>query len=144
MAKFGREVSSGGVVIKNESGGIRILLIKDPYGKWTWPKGKLDKGETSLNAAVREIGEETGLKNIKVISRIGRTDYFYKRDGKLIYKTVYMYLFKFRCGEKLVIQKSEIEDGEWCSEEEALSRVGYRGAKRMLSRAIITFKRDKN
>ena len=141
MAKFEREISSGGVVIRNVDAGIGILLIKDPYGKWTWPKGKLDKGEAALDAAKREIQEETGLINIKVISKIGRTDYFYKREGKLIYKTVYIYLFEFTGGEKLVIQKTEIDDGDWFFEEEALAKVGYKGAKVIMKRAITAFKK---
>ncbi|MDD5681151.1 MAG: NUDIX hydrolase, partial [Candidatus Omnitrophica bacterium] len=127
MAKVEREISSGGVVIKNTIAGIKILLIRDPYGKWTWPKGKLDKGETALDAAIREIREETGLRDIKEISKVGSTNYFYKRDGKLIYKTVYVYLFKANGEENLVIQKAEIDDGEWVSEEEASSRVSYKG-----------------
>jgi len=142
MAKLEREFSSGGVVIQNSIAGIRVLLIKDPRGKWTWPKGKLDKGEDSLDAAKREIKEETGLINIKALSKIGRTNYFYKRDGKLIYKTVYIYLFKSGGEEKLAIERREIEDGEWVSEEEALSRVSYRGAKSIIKRAIATFKRS--
>ncbi len=138
---FKREISSGGVVIQKSAAGIRILIIKDPYGKWTWPKGKLIKGETSADAAKREIGEETGLKNIKMISLIGRTNYFYKRNGNFIYKTVYIYLFEFTGSENLVIQKAEIEDGEWVSEDEALSKVGYKNAKNIMSRAITVFKR---
>lgn len=141
MAKFEREISSGGVVIRTVGAGIMILLIKDPYGKWTWPKGKLDRGETALNAAKREIQEETGLINIKVISKIGRTDYFYKREGKLIYKTVYIYLFEFTGEEKLIIQKAEINDGDWFSEEEALVKAGYKGAKAIMKRAISAFKK---
>jgi len=141
MAKFEREISSGGVVIRNVDAGIRILLIKDPYGKWTWPKGKLAKGEAALDAAKREIQEETGLVNIKVISKIGRTDYFYKREGKLIYKTVYIYLFEFTGREKLIIQKTEIDDGDWFSEEEAPVKVGYKGAKAIMKRAITAFRK---
>ena len=64
MPRFERELSSGGIVTKLRNSKMRILLIKDPYGKWTWPKGKIDKGETPLDAAKREVGEETGLKNI--------------------------------------------------------------------------------
>lgn len=142
MARFEREISSGGAVIQDSPAGIRILLIKDPYGKWTWPKGKLDKDETALDAAKREIGEETGLINIKEISKIGRTNYFYRRDKKLIYKTVYIYLFRFTGSEKLVIQKEEIDDGDWFSEADALAKISYKGAKEILRRAIAAYKKS--
>jgi 8-oxo-dGTP diphosphatase len=136
MGKLYREFSSGGIVIKSHGPQIKILLIKDPYEKWTWPKGNIDKGESSLNAATREIEEETGLKNIQMLSKVGQINYFYKREKRLIYKTVYLYLFKFKGREALSIQKTEIEDGRWFSKEEALSRVGYKGAKDFLRKAI--------
>jgi 8-oxo-dGTP diphosphatase len=141
MGKLEREFSSGGIVAKLRGSKIRILLIEDPYGKWTWPKGNIDKGESSLEAAKREIREETGLGNIELVSKIGQTNYFYKREKRLIYKTVYLYLFKFIGREKLVIQKREIEGGRWFSDKEALSKVGYKGAKEFLKKAIRAFKK---
>lgn len=141
MKKFEREFSSGGIVVKSRASKPKILLIKDPFGKWTWPKGNIDKGETPLDAAKREIAEETGLKNIQVVSKIGQSNYFYRREKKLIYKTVYFYLFKFSGKEALSIEKREIEDGRWFSEEEALSRLGYEGAKERLKKAIKVYVR---
>jgi 8-oxo-dGTP pyrophosphatase MutT (NUDIX family) len=142
MPRFERELSSGGIVTKLRNSKMRILLIKDPYGKWTWPKGKIDKGETPLDAAKREVGEETGLKNIQPLSRIGHTNYFYTRNKRLIYKTVYLYLFKFIGNEALSIEKREIDDGRWFSKEEALSKLGYKGAKELLKKALRTFRRQ--
>lgn len=143
MAKLQREFSSGGIVVRSRNSKIKILLIKDPYGKWTWPKGNIDKGETPLDAAKREIREETGLENIQMIAEIGRSNYFYTRIKRLIYKTVYFYLFKFIGREKLTIQRKEIDDGRWFSKEEALSRVSYKGAKELLKKAVRIFKRHR-
>lgn len=142
MGKLEREFSSGGIVIKVRNSKIKILLIKDPYGKWTWPKGKIDKGETSLDTAKREIEEETGLKNIQTVSKIGQTNYFYTRRKRLIYKTVFLYLFKFTGREALSIQKEEIADGRWFSPEEALAKVGYKGAKELLAKAIEVYRQS--
>ncbi len=142
MGRFVREFSSGGIVIKRRRNGIQVLLIKDPYGKWTWPKGKIDRGESSLDAAKREIREETGLKNIEIISKVGRTDYYFRRDRRLIYKTVFLYLFRLGEEEPLLIQKAEIDDGKWYSEKEALSKVGYKGARALLRKALTTFKKS--
>lgn len=140
MAKLERERSSGGIIAKVGRSGIKILLIRDPYGKWTWPKGKIDKGETLLEAAKREIFEEVGLKKIELISKIEKTNYFYKRDGKVIFKTVYLYLFKLTGPDRLSIQKREIEDGKWFDEKRTYLKLGYKGAKNIMAHAISILK----
>jgi len=138
MEKPEREISSGGIIIKKHGSKIRVLLIKDPYGKWTWPKGKIEKGETLLEAAKREIEEETGLKSIKSISKLGRINYYYRRKN-LIYKTVHFYLFEYVGKEPISIAKDEIDDGRWFSDKDALSVVGYEEAKELLRKAIKVF-----
>lgn len=50
-----REFSAGGIVMRWERQKPKVLLIKDSYGRWTWPKGNIDKGESSKDAAIREI-----------------------------------------------------------------------------------------
>ena len=134
-----REFSSGGIVMKWERQKPKVLLIKDSYGRWTWPKGNIDKGEKSKDAAMREIGEEVGLKNIELIEKIGKTQYFYRLRGKLIFKIVYLYLFKLKGNERLKILHREIQDGAWFSPEEALEKVEYKGAKELLNKAIKRF-----
>ena len=139
MAKLKREFSSGGIVVKLRGSKPRILLIKDPYGRWTWPKGKVDKGEQPLEAARREIREETGLKSIRLVSKVGRVNYFYRRKKGLIYKTVHFYLFEFKGKEALSIQKEEIDGAGWFPEKQALAKVEYKDAKIFLKKAIGAF-----
>ncbi|MBU4561750.1 NUDIX domain-containing protein [bacterium] len=134
MAK--REFSAGGIVIKREKSKIKVLLIKDGYGKWTWPKGNIDKGESSEDAALRETNEETGLKKLRIIEEIDRINYFYRLHGTLIYKTVYLFLMAAKGREKFKIQTSEIQDAKWFIPEEALETVAYKGSKEILKKAI--------
>ncbi|NQU73433.1 MAG: NUDIX domain-containing protein [Candidatus Omnitrophica bacterium] len=136
-----REFSSGGVVIKRIDTGFKILLIKDGYGRWTWPKGNIEKGETSQDAAIREIAEEVGLQYIKLIDKIDKTQYFYRLKGEPIFKTVYIYLFELKKNEKLKVLKSEIDDAKWLSPEEALKRIEYKGSRKILEKAIDRFKK---
>lgn len=135
-----REFSSGGIVIKWAGKVPEVLLIKDSYGRWTWPKGKIDKNEASKDAAIREIGEEVGLKDIELIDKIGKTQYFYRLKGRLIFKTVDLYLFRLRGEENLKVLHKEIQDARWFSPEEALSKIEYKGAKDFLKKAIKRFK----
>lgn len=134
MAK--REFSAGGIVIKREKSKIKVLLIKDGYGKWTWPKGNIDKGESSEDAALRETNEETGLKKLQIIEEIDKINYFYRLHGTLIYKTVYLFLMEAKGREKFKIQTSEIRNAKWFTPEEALETVAYRDSKKILKKAI--------
>lgn len=134
-----REFSAGGVVMKWERQKPKVLLIKDAYGRWSWPKGNIDKGEGSKDAAIREIREEVGLKDIELIDKIGTTQYFYRLKDRLIFKTVYLYLFRLNSDEKLKILHKEIQDGAWFRPEEALEMIEYKGAKDFLQKAIKIF-----
>ena len=56
-------VAAGAILWRVEKGQLKVALIhRARYNDWSWPKGKLDKGETVTEAAVRELREETGLK----------------------------------------------------------------------------------
>ena len=137
-----REYSSGGIVVKQWGRGFRVLLIKDPYGRWTWPKGNIEKGETSKNAALREITEEVGLKHLKLLEKVGQTQYFYRLKGSLIFKTVYIYLLiSASPGERLKIQFEEIDAGKWFNPKEALKKVGYKDASQTLKKALKIYKK---
>ena len=133
------EFSAGGIVMRYDGERPGVLLIKDSYGRWTWPKGKIENGERPEDAAVREIGEETGLKNIELISPLGNIQYFYRLKGRLIFKTVYLFLFRHNGTGNLEILQREIQDGAWFEPEEALRKVEYKGAKDFLKKGIRRF-----
>ena len=138
-----REFSAGGIVLRKKGRGFEILLIKDSYGRWTWPKGHICEGEKSHQAALREITEETGLKEIKIIDKIGRTNYFFHLKGELIFKTVFFFLVEAAGNEKFKIQQDEIKDARWFAQEEAAKTVSYKGAKQMLEKAIKMYRKEK-
>jgi 8-oxo-dGTP pyrophosphatase MutT (NUDIX family) len=119
------EISSGGIIIKKRSGLWRVLLLQDMNNTWTFPKGLVEKGESHEVAAAREIKEEVGLTNVRLVQPLSPISYIYKR-GSLIQKTVHYFLFQARGTEKVVCQKSEgIQQAKWFTFETALARVGY-------------------
>ncbi|MDD4957223.1 MAG: NUDIX domain-containing protein [Candidatus Omnitrophica bacterium] len=132
--------AAGGVVIKKERGRPRVLLIKDRYGRWTWPKGHLEKGETPETAALREIKEETGLEDITIETFIGRQEYHYILRGEKVHKVVDIYLVRSSARQKLVPQKGEVEKAEWFWPEEAVSRIEYAGSAELVANGIKAFK----
>ena len=142
MAK--REFSAGGIIFRKKGGGFEVLLIKDGYGRWTWPKGHIDQGEKSQDAALREVEEEVGLKDIRILGKVGRNNYFFRLKGDLIFKTVYFFLVEAEGKEKIKVQKDEIAQARWFGPEIALKTVEYKGAKEMLEKAIEMYKVEKN
>ena len=69
-----------------------MLLIQDSKERWTIPKGHIEPGETAKVTARREIEEETGLKNVSVLSWLGKIHFKYRRADKLVLMTTQIYL----------------------------------------------------
>ena len=134
MAK--REFSAGGLIFKRSGKAIKILLVKDSYNRWTWPKGNIDKGESPEQAALREINEEVGLSRVEIVEKLSDINYFYRLKGNLIFKTVYLFLVRARSNEKLKVLESELRGAQWLSAPSAIRRVEYKGAKEIIAQAI--------
>ena len=83
-----REVSAGAILFYNDKQkGRQYLLLQGGKGRaWLFPKGKMDKGETEETAALREILEETGVKDITFIGghRLGKLFTEIRRRAKLV------------------------------------------------------------
>ena len=84
-----REPTSGGIDVRctPDKKDIEILLIQDSKERWTIPKGHIEPGETAKVTARREIEEETGLKNVSVLSWRGKIHFKYRRQDKLVLMT---------------------------------------------------------
>ncbi|MFC1632123.1 NUDIX hydrolase [Candidatus Omnitrophota bacterium] len=141
MAK--REFSAGGIVVRKKGRTLEVLLIKDAYGHWSWPKGHIDQGESSKDAAIREIREEVGLSGLAILDKVGRINYFYRLKGDLIFKTVFFFLAETGNDQKLKAQKSEIQAARWFKASLALKTLKYKGTKELLEKAIIKYKEVK-
>ena len=135
------EVSAGGVVYNPAL--KKILLIKDFADKWALPKGWIEKGETEEQAAVREVQEETGVKNLKILERLGETEYFYTatidmkrgaKKGEAVHKRIIFFLME-TLDEKLVPQW-EIKGAGWFGLDEALKKEIYPNVKKIVETAV--------
>lgn len=97
--------AAGGLVIKPEG---EMLFIRR-LGKWDLPKGKMEKGESREESAVREIEEETGLKDVELVQFINTTYHIYiERNGEKILKCTHWFEMNFN-GEDT--SKPQIEEG---------------------------------
>ncbi|MFH6604772.1 NUDIX hydrolase [Maribacter algicola] len=97
------EVAAGGVVT-NKAGKVLFIYRND---KWDLPKGRLDKGETIEECALREVKEETGVKNLKIENFLKTTYHVFKRNGKYRLKEVHWFAMKTTYEGKLVPQENE-------------------------------------
>ena len=108
--------AAGGIVINQNSD---YLLIKR-FGIWDLPKGKVEIGETVRYAAVREVCEETGLKNVKIINQLPDTFHIYHQKGKWYVKKTYWFLMNTKEETKLVPEiKEDISEAVWMNKHEA-------------------------
>lgn len=129
------EFSSGGIVLKD----YQVLLIENtrmsnPAEKWWgFPKGHLEAGESSQEAAIREVEEETGIKS-EIIQKIGQSKYVLTKNGEKIFKVVTIFLMKYLSGEPTP-QVGETSNVIWLPIEEALKKLTYPGDKELLRKA---------
>jgi bis(5'-nucleosidyl)-tetraphosphatase len=128
------ERSAGAVVFRRESGSPRYLLLKYPAGHWDLPKGNIERGETPLETMVREVREETGIVDLQVVPGFRRKiEYFYRRDGRKVHKTVVFFLAE-TSAEKVTISFEHQAYG-WYDAADAVRTVTYPNARRLLKEA---------
>lgn len=133
-AKIKREFSAGGVVFRKEPEGILWLVVK-PKGntRWRFPKGWIEPGESSMEAARREVKEEGGIE-AEILGRIGNDKFFFVWDKQKILKNVVFYLMEY-------IQEAqdgfgwETEEIDWLPFAEAKERLAFEKEKEILEKA---------
>ena len=124
------EFSAGGVVV-DDLGLFLLIRARDLRNRpvWTLPKGTLAPGETSEQAALREVQEETGY-HCRVVRALETMTYWFQRDGQRIKKTVSWFLMHPL--EKVGDHDHEVDEVAWADREEALRRLRYDSDRRLL------------
>jgi len=113
--KFLIVLAAGGLVMDQH----KHLLLIHRKGKWDLPKGKLDKKESLEHCAVREVKEETGLKEVRLIESLLTTYHVYDESGKHILKETHWYLMHADGRQALHPQTDEeINELKWIKSEE--------------------------
>lgn len=108
-------VQAGGGLVMNENGEALLIFRR---GKWDLPKGKLDPGESLEQCAIREIKEETGLKEVSIKNKLGVTYHTYDESGHHILKETHWYFMDAKDGQALKPQLVEqITKIEWVKPE---------------------------
>jgi 8-oxo-dGTP pyrophosphatase MutT (NUDIX family) len=97
------------------------------------PKGHPERGEAAVEAARREVREETGLE-AEPLGKLDDVRYFYVRGGRRVLKVVSFFLFRYRSGS-VRDHDEEVEGAEWVALEEAPRALSYRGEREMAALA---------
>src|SRR5271168_1631275 len=136
------EISAGGVVVRGEEtlDDEQVVVIvptrRAPDGSRVLglPKGHVDPGESALQAAEREVREETGIV-AEPLRELGEARYWYRRDGHTISKAVSFFLFSYLEGDT-ADHDDEVEEARWIGLRQAQTALSHAGEREMVVRAL--------
>ena len=129
---MGRETSAGVILRRNVP--RREYLLLDYGSHWDFPKGHIEVGEAPQTTAMRELQEETGIRDALLVPGFMHSmRYFYRKAGEGMLKVVIYFLAETPTGE--VTLSHEHSGFVWLPYEAALKRLTFRNARDLLTKA---------
>ena len=110
-------------------------MIRDRYGQWGLPKGHLEDGESSKQAALREVNEETGLSDLELSEQLGVTGWSFRAKGSVVHKSGTFYLMYSEEGDPMPQLEEGITECVWVPAHEACSKIKYKNLHQILQKA---------
>ena len=120
---------SCGCIIINKN---KVLLIKQTKGHWGFPKGHVEKDETEIETAIREVKEETNL-DVEIDANKRYTMEYVTDKGTL--KQVVLFIAKCTGGE-IKAQECEVNDIKWLDFDEAMQTITYDNTRELFKKIL--------
>lgn len=128
--------SAGAIILREVEGDLKVALAHHPRATkaWVLPKGHVEEGETIEQAALREIYEETGLVDVRLIKHLGTiVRESQKSNGDVEQKTIHFYLaYAPEKSQSHIPPDDRFVDPGWFSPVEALQLLPYEGEQTFL------------
>jgi 8-oxo-dGTP pyrophosphatase MutT (NUDIX family) len=126
--------SAGAVLFRDTRGRREYLLLKSRTGDWEFPKGGVEGDEELQQTAIREVREEAGIGDFRLLDGFRRDyDYVFEAGGDTIHKTVH--LFVARSFEASAELSNEHRDLQWRDYEQAINTLTQDGPREILRAA---------
>jgi 8-oxo-dGTP pyrophosphatase MutT (NUDIX family) len=138
-----REFSAGGVVVRGDEVVVIVPTRRAADGSrvLALPKGHVDPGETPVQAAQREVREETGIV-ARPVRELGKSRYSYRRNGRTIGKSVEFFLFSHVEGDT-ADHDDEVEEVRWITLAQATTALSHTAERDMVVRALAYLEKDR-
>lgn len=142
-----REKSAGAIIYKLEGGVPHYLLLHYPTGHWEFPKGHIEGNETEEETVIREVAEETGIKDLKIIPGFKKyIKYFFRQYGEKIsaedrkkgkvpwiFKLVVFFVAEAKSKEVKI--SHEHKGFLWLPIDQAIKKTTFKNSKNLLKEA---------
>lgn len=123
---------SAGMIVYNSK--LNKFLLLEYSNHWGFVKGNIEAKEDEISTAKRELKEETGITKFKLLDKFKeKINYYYKKDGKTVYKEDVFFLILTE-NEEVKISE-EHKSYKWCDYEEAYKLVNFKNTKEILKKA---------
>ena len=126
--------SAGAILFRDTRGRREYLLLKSRPGDWEFPKGGVEGDEELQQSAIREVTEEAGIEDFRLLDGFREDyDYVFEAGGNTIHKTVHLFVAKsFEASAEL---SKEHRDLQWRDYEQAINTITQDGPRDILREA---------
>lgn len=141
LEKLPKEDLGGAVVVRRDKDKLYFALVHDVFGYWTFSKGHLEKGEEVAIGTEREIKEELGIKNLKLIKKIGENEYIASDpETGPTRRRVNYFLVETKEKELKLESSGGLDDARWFTLDEVRELKMYSDIKPILEAALAELK----